>query len=71
MAPSCNGACDLCKFAQVTKDVTTPWDIRKWKMMADVSCKTPNIIYLVIICNCVNLADYAWYVGSTKDMQQR
>ena len=68
--PRCNGACDLCKHVQVTKDVTSPWDGRKWKIMANVTCQSPNIIYL-IICNCSNHSDYAWYVGSTTDMQDR
>ena len=38
--------------------------------MANVTCQSPNIINL-IICNCGYHSDYAWYVGSTTDMQLR
>ena len=49
------------------KDVTSPWDGRKLKSMANVTGQSPNIIYL-IICNCGNHYDYAWYVGSTTQI---
>ena len=68
--PCKKGACDLCKHVQTTKEFISPWDGRKWKIRNNVSCQSPNLIYLMI-CNCDDHSDYAWYIGSAVNMPKR
>jgi len=68
IAPCKTGACDLCKHVQITKEFTSPWDGRKWRIRNQLNCKTNNLIYLLI---CKNHSDTGWYIGSTTDMKKR
>ena len=70
IAPCKKGACDLCKHIQIVKMIKSPYDSRTWKIRQNLTCSSPNLIYL-IICNEDDHRDYAWYVGSAGDMKIR
>ena len=70
ISPCHKGAYDLCKHVPSTRKFTSPWDGRNWNLRRNVTCTSPNIIYL-IICNCANHSDTAWYIGSAVDMKKR
>ena len=69
--PCGRGACDLCKHVEITYEIVSPYDNRKWKIKRHLTCTTPNLIYLMICTHCddkqlVNMAGKRpWYVGST------
>ena len=70
-APPCTvGACDLCKHIQITKSFISPWDGRKWNIRQHLTCKSRNIVYL-IICSHNNHDNYAWYIGSCRNICER
>ena len=70
IAPNRTGACDLCKHVNHTKSFKSPWDGRVWNMRHNVNCESPNIVYL-LICNCDNHSEYAWYIGSSVNIKTR
>ena len=60
--------CDLCKHApENTKNFKSPWDGRKWKIRKHITCRTTNVIYLVIC----KLHENCWYIGSTDNLRTR
>ena len=60
--------CDLCRHTPVnTKQFTSPWDGRKWRIEKHITCKTSNIIYLVIC----TLHENCWYIGSSDNVRRR
>ena len=70
IAPCTKGACDLCKHVTPTRKFTSPWDKRKWNIRRNVTCTSPNVIYL-IVCHCKGHEETSWYVGSAVDMRNR
>ena len=68
--PCRKGACDLCKHVTSTYEFKSPWDERKWRIRDNLTCSSPNLIYL-IICKCSDHEKYAWYIGSAVDMPKR
>jgi len=68
--PCAKGSCSLCKQISPTKEILSPYDSRKWKIRQNLTCSSPNMIYL-IICNHADHDTFAWYIGSTMDMKKR
>ena len=63
----CSSKCDFCYHSDTTKSFTSQWDGRCWKIRKHLTCKTPNIIYML---QCKIHPD-AVYIGSTIDIKPR
>ena len=63
---SCGNKCNTCRHSKETTVLVSPWGGRHWPVKQDLTCTTPNTVYVVM---CTVHSD--WYVGSTTDLRAR
>ena len=59
--------CDTCAHSSTLTSFRSPWDNRLWKIKENLTCHTPNVVY-VLQCQ---MHPEKWYVGSTKNLKLR
>lgn len=59
--------CDTCNHSREMSNFSSPWDGRKWTIRQNITCTTPNVIYIV---TCDHHKEFL-YCGSTTNVKLR